>query len=352
MRVTRPWCAIGPTAPWRCSSGKATASSRRTTDGVSGSFAAGVLTVSVPRVAAGLSDAFGILAVSSRGQVIGGDELVASDFAPDAGRSAYSGPAAAAFPDAANDHDAAPDVAAIRVSDAKNGWITFAITTPNYATLPSESALILTIDTDADQRTGDAGAEARITAFGGEISLERWSSRAREWEADELPTRARYRNAGNVVTIDVHRSELANMRRFGFALLSVDVDSAALEVLAVDVSPDNGSYWRYALTNVPALRLVPTRLFATPSRPTAAKPFTVNLAVRRSDTNRPVTTGSVACRVVVAGKKVAARGTISGGAGHCSFTVPADARGARVRGTITVRSGGKTISADFAYVVR
>jgi hypothetical protein len=56
--------------------------------------------------------------------------------------------------------------------------------------------------------------------------------------------------------------------------------------------------------------------------------------------------------VTVAGRKVAARGTISGGAGHCSVTVPADARGARVRGTITVRSGGKAISADFAYVVR
>jgi hypothetical protein len=320
--------------------------------GIAGSFGGGVLTMSLPRAAIGATATFGILAVASRAQLVGNEELIASDFAPDAGRSAYSGTAPIAFPDPANDQDAAPDITAIRVSDAKSGWITFAITTPNYATLPSESALVLDIDSDANVRTGEAGAEARINTLGGEISLEHWDARARGWVPDELPTRARYRNAGAVVLIDIHRSELGNTQRFGFSLLAADVNSAVQEVLAIDFSPDNGAYWRYVMANRPALRLVPTRLSATPSRPTAGKRFTVNLAVRRSDTNRPVTTGSVGCRVLVAGKKVAAAGTLSGGAGRCSFTVPDDARGAVARGTISVRSGGKAVAANFTYVVR
>ena len=323
-----------------------------TTDGVSGSFTSGALTLAVPRVAVRVADAFGVLAITSRAQVVGNQELIASDFAPDVGRSAYAGTAAAAFPDAANDQDAAPDMTAIRVSDAQNGWITFEITTPNYATLPSESALILEIDADNDQTTGDGGAEARINMLGGEVSLERWSSRSRAWVPDELPTRARYRSLEGLATIDVHRSELANTQRFGFALLSADVNSAAFEVLAVDLSPDNGSYWRYVLANWPALRLVPTRLYTTPNKPVAGKPLSVSLGVRRSDTNRPVTSGSVGCRVVLGGSTLPSTGAIVSGGGRCSFRVPAGTQGSIVRGTITVRSGGKTVAADFAYAVR
>ena len=96
-----------------------------------------------------------MLVVSLRSQPLGEDEIVASDYAPNAGRSTYAGPAQAAFPDPTGDHDAAPDVTSVRVTDAKSGWITFAITTPNYATLPSESAIVLTIDADSNPETGD-----------------------------------------------------------------------------------------------------------------------------------------------------------------------------------------------------
>ena len=138
------------------------------------SFSAGTLTLSVPKGVLGAGAAFGILAVSARGQELGDEELVASDYAPDSGRSAFVGPASAAFPDPANDHDAAPDIASIRVSDAKNGWVSFAITTPNYATLPSESIVSVSIDADNRRSTGDGGAEVRITSLGGEFQLERW----------------------------------------------------------------------------------------------------------------------------------------------------------------------------------
>ncbi len=321
------------------------------TDGIAGAFSAGVLTLSVPRSSVKVVDAFGILAVSSRGQELGSEELIASDYAPDVGRSSYSGTATATYPDPANDHDAAPDVTSVRVSDAKNGWIRFAITTPNYTTLPVESAIVLTIDTDDNQRTGDDGAEARLNTLGGEISLERWNSRSRTWVADELPTRARLTNSRHVVVIDLHDSELGSTGRFGFSLLTADVNTAIQAVLAVDFSPDNRAYFHYALANKPALTLVPTRLFGTPTRPHAGKQFAVNLSVRRSDTNRPVTAGSVLCHIRVGKQSVHATGTIVGGGGRCSLRVPAATGGSVLRGSITVRSEGKTVVQGFSYVV-
>jgi hypothetical protein len=324
---------------------------QRPADGIAGAFSAGVLTLSVPRTSVGVSDAFAILVVSSRGQELGSEELIASDYAPDVGRSAYSGTAAATFSDPPNDHDAAPDVTSVRVSDAKSGWIRFVVATPNYATLPVESAIVLTIDADDNQRTGDTGAEVRLNTLGGEISLDRWDGRAKTWVADDLPTRARYASSRNVVTIDLHVSELGGTRRFGFSLLTADVNSAIQEVLAVDFSPDNRSFFHYALANKPALMLVPTRLFANPGRPQAGKPFAVNLTVRRSDTHRLVTAGSVGCRVLVGTSPLAATGSIVGGGGRCAFRVPTTAKGSVLRGTITVHSGGKAVAKAFHYVV-
>jgi hypothetical protein len=320
------------------------------TAGLTGTFTAGTLTVSLPRASIGALAAFGLLAVTSRGQPVGDEELVASDFLPNAGRSTFTAPGPSSFPDVAGDQDAAPDIAAVRVSDAKNGWVTFSISTPNYAVLPEQSAIIVSIDADDDPRTGDSGTELELALAAGEISLERWNGR--RFVPDELPTRARHRNTGNVVSIDLHVSELGNSSRFRFTLLSADVNTAIQGVVAVDVAPDDFSFWRYALVNKPALRLTATRLFGTPTRPRAGKRFAVNLAVTRSDTNRPIGSGTVGCRVRADGKPVAALGTVARGAGHCSFVVPGATAGTVLRGTITVRSGGKSVAADFSYVIR
>lgn len=319
------------------------------TDDVTASYTAGVLTVSVPRASIDAAESFGILAVGSRAQTLGEDELVASDFAPNVGRSAYGGPAPTSFPDPTGDHDAAPDVTSVQVSDAKSGWITFAITTANYATLPSESAIVLTIDADSNPESGDGGAELALTFLGGEIALDRWSGR--RWARDVPPTRVRARNSGNVVAIDVHVSELDNARRFGFSVLSVDLNTAVEGVVAADLAPNDYSYWGYALANRPVLTLVATGLGAKPSRPRAGKQFTVSLAVTRSDTGRPIASGTVGCRVLAAGTKVPAAGRVAGGSAQCALVVPRTARGKVLRGTISVRSGGKTVARDFAFVV-
>jgi hypothetical protein len=335
----------------------------RPAPGVTGRFDAGVLTVTIPTADLGGDSSFGVLAVSSRSQEIvlplapgQRSEFIASDFAPDRGRSAYAGPAQASFVDPTNDEDAAPDITDVRVTDKKNGWISIAISTPNYTTLPEDSILVVLIDSDnrVGNRDPDADAELQIAYAGGRAELERWDPRAHEWVPDEAPTRVRARNSGNVVTIEIHRSELEDAPRFGFSITSAAVDVEAQAVLGIDFAPGEvGDFFRYTLANKPALNLVVTRLSATPSRPRAGEPFRVNLAVRRSDTSRGIRSGRVSCKASLEDKSLKGKGTVARGAGHCSFVIPRSAAaGARLRGTITVRVDGKSVTAGFAYVVR
>ncbi len=318
--------------------------------GLTGRFEAGVLTLTAPETLFGGLSAFGILAVGARGQTLGESEFVASDYAPDRGRSAFVGPALVSFPDPSADQDAAPDLTSVRVTDAKDGWISFAFSTPNYATVPPESVLLVAIDRDNRDSTGDGGAEALITTVAGEIQLERWDQRAEEWIADPLPTRARVRNAGNVITVDIHRSELENASRFGFAVTAVDLDAVGDAVVGIDFAPDDGSFWRYTLANKAALTLRASAPSGAPKAPRAGKPFTISLPVRRSDTNRGITNGTVTCTVTADGKRVRAAGSVGAGRARCSLDVPKGA--SAIRGSMTVRSGGATVTARFSFKVR
>jgi hypothetical protein len=318
--------------------------------GLTSAFAGGVLTVTAPRASVAAATPFGLLAVASRGQPVGDEELVASDFIPDQGRLAFAGAAPAAASDPAGDHDAAPDITAVRVTDARSGWITFDIATPNYAVLPEASAVVVTVDADASARTGEEGADIQLALAAGQLAMERWDGA--QWVPDDLPTRARFRNAGNRVAIDLHVSELGSSPRIRFSLLSADVNTAIQGVVAIDIAPEGFTYWSYTLANKPALTLVGKRLSMTPSALRAGRPGTVRLAVTRSDTGRSITSGSVSCRVSVGTQRIAARGSVGGGAGRCTFGVPANAKGKTLRGEITVRSGGARVARDFAFVVR
>ncbi len=322
----------------------------RASTGMAGRFEAGALTVTLPRSALGSPTSFGVLAVTSRQQQLGEDALIASDYAPDQGRSAYVSPAQLVVPDPQGDQDAAPDLAGVKVSDTKDGWISFAISTPNYAVLPADTVLLLEIDRDGRPSTGDAGAEVLVTNIGGEVILERWSAREKEWIEDDSPTRVRARNVAGVVTLDVHRSELDDVARFGFSLISADINTLAESVLALDFMPDDLSYFKYTLANRPPLRLIGGQAFGTPSSPRAGRPFTVKLPVSRSDTGRAISSGTVTCNVTAGGKRVPAVGKVRAGGGQCSLVVPETA--ALIRGSLTVHSGGKSVSARFSFRVR
>lgn len=325
-----------------------------TPTGISGSFAAGTLTLTAPLATLGTQATFGMLAVSSRNQVREETSFVASDFAPNSGRSLFSG-TAAAYPDAVGDHDAAPDIGAVDLSDARDGWVRFAITTPNYATLPSESFVFIDFDRDNRAISGDGGAEVSLVYTGGEVTLQKRDLRRNRWVDDVAPTRVRTQNAGNVLTIDIHRSELDDTPRFGFAITTADYNSAAQSILALDIAPEGGDgvpFWRYELANRPALRLIQSPLLRTPAAPRAGRSFLVKLPVRRTDTSIGITGGKVTCTAVIAGAKLRAAGSVKKGEARCAMAVPRSARGKRLSGAVVVQVAGKTARAAFAHVVR
>ncbi len=322
----------------------------RPTDGMTATYAAGVLTFQGPAAAFDDATSLGILAVASRSQQVEQSEYVAADFAPNDGRSAYTGPGPTSFPDPGGDHPAAPDVTSVRVSDSKDGMISFAIATGNFETLPTESLVVLLIDRDGRQSTGAGGSDAMILYQSGEILLARWNQASEEFVLDDPPSRIAARNAGGVLTLSVHRSELGNLARFGFAVGAGHL--GADDVLdAFDVAPEE-LFWRYTLANKPALHLIAGKAKGAPVRPVAGRQFTITVPVTRSDTGRTITSGSAKCSVRVAGKSVSASGRVSAGTGRCAFVVPASASGKQVTGTIVVRSGGKTVTVRFAFAVR
>ena len=318
-------------------------------EGIAASFVAGLLTVSVPTSSLGPLSSPGILVVGVRSSVVAMETLTTADFAPEELRFRWVRLARTEIADFEGDNDAAPDITTIRVSDAKDGWITFAISTPNRPILPEKSLVAVSIDRDANPATGDNGSEMTLTTLGGEVRLERWDARAGEWLDEDPPTRARVRSARGVVSIDVHRSELGRVSRFAFRAVSADLNPLTGELVAVDFAPDSGTFWRYALANAPALRLVAGRTTGVPARPRAGRAFTIAAPVRRSDTNRAITSGTVVCAVRADGRRVRSTARLRAGRGECSLVVP---KGVRVLdGTVTVRSAGKSVTSRFRFAV-
>jgi hypothetical protein len=325
----------------------------RPATGLTGSFAARTLTLTVPTATLGPDSSFGVLAIGSRRQQIIQAQFVASDFAPENGRVEFTGATPATLVDRGDDQDAAPDIAGVRVVDRKDGWISVAVTTPNYATLSGASALWVAVDSDNRAATGDvdAASELQVRYVRGEATLERWDPSNGGWVPVLEPGLVRARNSGNVVTVDLRRSVLGKTKRFGFAVTTAAFDAESGVVLALDLAPNSGGFYRYAFANV-AFSLAATRLFATPSEPRAGQSFAVNLSVRRSDTNRAITSGTVTCRGSIRGTRLRGSGRVVGGRGRCVFGIPKSGAGGRLRGTITVRVDGRTVSRAFAYVVR
>ena len=156
---------------------------RRPATGMTGTYTAGTLTLTVPKAALDSVASFGVLAVGNRGQDDGeGDERVAADFAPNVGNTRYMAPGPLSITDAIGDNDAAPDITKVDVSDTRAGTIRFAITTPSHQTLrPSTGSRSTSTSTGGaarameastptsgsrgGRRTPDGGARPRTTSW-------------------------------------------------------------------------------------------------------------------------------------------------------------------------------------------
>ena len=322
---------------------------RRPATGMTGSFSAGVLTLNVPKTALEGATSFGVLAVGSRGQDDGeGDQRVSADYAPNRGRAQYSAPDPLTIADASGDHQAAPDLTDVVVSDDASGRVRFAVSTPSHARLTTGTWVELDVDVDRHRSTGNDGVDAYVTIEGSQVTAARWNAEEEEY-VRVRPSGVTAHSRGGVVTFVVSRRFLDNVASFGFYLISGHVSGD--DDVAIDVAPNGAAWWRYTLTHKPPLSLAAGTPRGIPPGAVAGKRFTVAIPVTRSDTARRITSGSVACDLRVAGEAIDAIGAVHGGLATCSFGVPGDAAGATIRGLMTVRSAGEAVRARFTFPV-
>jgi hypothetical protein len=326
---------------------------------LSASFASGVLDFSAERAALGDSTAFALLVVSARTQQLEIGRVTSTDFAPANGRSIYATPGQSSFPDPTADHDAAPDITSITVSDTPEGMIEARVTTPNYPTLPPDK--IIGIDFDLEGRPASADDVFLAYLSGSDIvQVDREENGI--LAPSELPNTASGTYENGVLTLSMPRSELDGAARVGIGVVSFDLvgDGESEgpdfegDVEALDSAPDDlrGTLFPYRLANRPPVQLRTVEALRSPTRARAGSRFTYTLVVRRLDTYQVLRAGSVTCSVFVSGARVPTTGRFVKGKAQCSLLVPTRVTSTTLRGTVTIRAAGAAVRSTFRSVVR
>ena len=100
-------------------------------------------------------------------------------------------------------------------------------------------------------------------------------------------------------------------------------------------------------------RVVFKSLKTAPTSPKAGKTFTVRMAATRSDTGAAIVNGRVDCVARAGARSVQPKSErFVGGQAVCVFTVPANASGKTLRGTITIVFEGKRLARPFSAKIR
>src|SRR5262249_57822074 len=91
---------------------------------------------------------------------------------------------------------------------------------------------------------------------------------------------------------------------------------------------------------------------STPKPAKAGKNFSAGMAATESDTNGPVTSGTVACSATVGTTHLAtlAKG-VKNGIAACVWHLPAKAKGKTVHGTVTLTVQGVVVTRSFSAKV-
>ncbi|CAN5290189.1 hypothetical protein BH20ACT13_BH20ACT13_14790 [soil metagenome] len=327
-------------------------------EGMTASFAAGAFNFTADRAVLGNTSSFGLIVVSARTQQLDIGRVTGTDYAPATGRSIYSFPGPASFVDPTRDHDAAPDITSISVSDTPGGKIDVRVATSNYPTLPADKVIGVDFDLEGRPPTADDVFVEYLSGPGiVQVNI----------EEDEIlapsvrPNTATGRYENGVLTLSVDRKELDGAAIVGVGVVTFDLvgrgesEGQAFEgdVEAVDSAPDDltGALFPYRLANRPPLQLRTTKIVGSPARPRAGRRFTYGVVVRRLDTYSVLRSGSVTCSVRASGTRVPAVGRFVRGRAECSLLVPTKSS-STLRGTVTVRAGGAVVRSTFRAVVR
>jgi hypothetical protein len=261
------------------------------------------------------------------------------------------------FEDPAGDNQGiAPDITAVDVSNTPDRNITFRITIANYAALPpppgARAHLTLFFDLDKNEGTGEFGMEAQavfvnLLVNNGAVNFWRWDGSAM---VDVPETNMSSSLSAGVLTFTINRSELLEITGFVFAIQALTfVDGVGPHF---DHAPE-GEPWIYDLVfpPPPPPTLSATKPIGTPARPVAGRRFTVSSLITRSDTGEAVTSGPVTCVARTGNTRLRTQGRFRSGRAQFVMVVPRAARAKTLRGTMTIRAAGASVTRAFSFPV-
>ncbi len=250
------------------------------------------------------------------------------------------------YTDDTGDAGTAPDLTNVTVTDS-NGFLAFKIA----GTLVPSSSLVIYVDTDRNQSTGDDGDELML-------GVDQESDGKTFWFASRW-IGSKWERAG----IDVTSQSFPGRQELGFRAADAGITGAfdfvvvsykmvADAVEGRDRAPDSVVPWSYQLTSqttATALKAVLGQAQLTPARPLAGKPLNVRVPVSQSDTKQPLTNGTATCSARVKGRAVRGTAAVSNGWATCRLVVPKGSRGTTGRGSITVGAGTQAVTRAFSF---
>ena len=262
------------------------------------------------------------------------------------------------YQDSVGEDPTAPDISTIVASNDDAGTITFRINVPNRAQLTGDLVLIMDIDSDANQATGDPqnfGADYIVEYLQGEAILFKWDGADYTLAATQSSLTSSWASGP---TIKINASDLNNTRRLAFDALVVsgvvfDQTTGAIDCTACkrDLAPLIGLYTYDVKLTPPTLVVKSFR--PTPARPASGRPFTLRLVAARSDSGAVVQNGRVTCVGRLGNVRLRATvQRVQGGAATCTWSIPANARGKTFRGSVTVSFEGLKAAQGYTGKVR
>jgi hypothetical protein len=257
------------------------------------------------------------------------------------------------YQDSVGEDPAAPDITTIVVSNDDAATISFRINTPNRAQYSPDVAVIMFLDSDSNQSTGDPesfGADFVIQLIQGEILLFKWDGT--DYSLSATQASLSYTWSGGA-TIRINASDLNNTRRLSFDVLTIsglafDQTTGALDCTNCkrDFAPTIGFYQYEVKLTKPTLVV---KRVTTTGRPKAGKPFTMRMVAARSDTGATIQGGRVTCVGRAGTARLAAKvQRVVGGAATCTWNVPAGSKGKSFRGSVALTFEGLRAAESFS----
>ena len=244
------------------------------------------------------------------------------------------------FNDPGGDNAAAADIGAVTVDSAADGFISLKASIASLPQVGQPGFVLVVFDTDRNGATGSLMGGDYVFIF--DFSTAGWGMR--RWNGTEYVDAGGDSVAiigGGSLEVKVGPASLGGAKAFNFVIVAA---SGEVETAQIDAAPDSGRWFYEAKAPVVTVDTIAAKF--VPSPPKAGAVFQAPLVRLKLSDGKTVLAAGYRCVAQLAGKLL--RGT---GTGSCTFRIPKNARGKRLRVTLFVTYNGVTDEFD-AYVFK